>query len=75
MAEIEFSALSRQCLNRRIPTQEKLIQAVTAWEKARNEATIRCEWQFTTSDARIKLKKLYPVVEQKIILKTSETVY
>ncbi len=60
MAEIEFSALSRQCLNRRIPTQEKLTQEVAAWERARNEAAIRCDWQFTTTDARIKLKKLYP---------------
>jgi hypothetical protein len=62
MAEIEFSALSRQCLNRRISTQEKLILEVKAWEYARNEATIGCNWQFTTSDARIKLKKLYPTV-------------
>ena len=66
MAEIEFSALSRQCLNRRIPTQEKLVQEVKAWERGRNEATIRCDWQFTTSNARIKLKKLYPTVCQKI---------
>jgi DDE superfamily endonuclease len=60
MAEIEFSALSRQCLNRRIPTQEKLTQEVAAWERVRNEAAIRCDWQFTTKDARIKLRKLYP---------------
>jgi len=66
MAEIEFSALSRQCLNRRIPTQEKLVQEVAAWEYARNEATIGCNWQFTTSDARIKLKKLYPTIGQKL---------
>lgn len=60
MAEIEFSALSRQCLNRRIGTQERLIQEVKAWECARNAASIQCDWRFTTSDARIKLKKLYP---------------
>ena len=65
MAEIEFSALSRQCLNRRIPTQEKLVHEVAAWEHARNEGPIGCTWQFTTSDARIKLKKLYPTVCQK----------
>jgi hypothetical protein len=60
MAEIEFSALSRQCLNRRIPTQKQLIHEVKAWEHARNETVVRCDWQFTTKDARIKLKKLYP---------------
>lgn len=60
MAEIEFSALSRQCLNRRIATQEMLVKEVKAWEIARNESQIRCDWRFTTSDARIKLKKLYP---------------
>ncbi len=66
MAEIEFSALSRQCLNRRIPTQDKLIQEVKAWENGRNVAAVGCNWQFTTSDARIKLKKLYPTVGQKL---------
>ena len=66
MAEIEFSALSRQCLNRRIPNQEKLIQEVIAWETARNNTTVGCDWQFSTTDARIKLKKLYPVVGQKL---------
>lgn len=60
MAEIEFSALSKQCLNRRIGTQKKLIEEIAAWEKARNEATVKCEWRFTEEDARIKLKKLYP---------------
>lgn len=62
MAEIEFSALSRQCLNRRIPTQEKLMEEVKAWERARNQAAIRCDWQFTTRDARIKLRNLYPTL-------------
>jgi hypothetical protein len=62
MAEIEFSALSRQCLNRRIPTQEKLIQEVVAWETGRNSSTVGCDWQFSTAEARIKLKKLYPTV-------------
>ena len=66
MAEIEFSALSRQCLNRRIPTQEKLIQEVAAWEAARNFSTVGCDWEFTTADARIKLRKLYPTVGQKL---------
>ncbi len=62
MAEIEFSALSKQCLNRRIPTQEKLIQEIASWEKVRNEETVICDWRFTTAEARIKLRKLYPVV-------------
>lgn len=66
MAEIEFSALSRQCLNRRIPSQEKLIQEVATWEAIRNTSTMKCDWQFTTADARIKLRKLYPTVDQKL---------
>lgn len=66
MAEIEFSALSRQCLNRRIASQEKLIEEVREWEYARNEAKIGCNWQFTTSDARIKLKKLYPTMTEEL---------
>jgi hypothetical protein len=62
MAEIEFSALSKQCLNRRIATQEKLEHEIRAWECVRNEEEIGCNWQFTTSDARTKLKKLYPTL-------------
>lgn len=60
MAEIEFSALSRQCLKRRIGTQEDLINEVRAWEEARNNKEIKCDWQFKMEDARIKLKSLYP---------------
>lgn len=60
MAEIEFSALSRQCLNRRIDTAEELEKEVKAWEKERNKAEVKCDWQFRTEDARVKLKKLYP---------------
>lgn len=60
MAEIEFSALSRQCLNRRIGTREELVQEIQAWEKDRNAAQVKCDWQFRTEEARIKLKKLYP---------------
>lgn len=66
MAEIEFSALSKQCLNRRIACQEELVKEVKAWECERNKKQIGCNWQFTTEDARIKLKKLYPTVEQKL---------
>ena len=62
MAEIELSVLSRQCLNRRIPDQEALAHETSAWETRRNAASSTVEWRFTTADARIKLKKLYPVV-------------
>ena len=64
MAEIEFSALSRQCLNRRIPDQATLIKEIKAWEDARNKALVKCRWQFSTEDARTKLHKLYPSIER-----------
>jgi len=60
MAESEFSALQTQCLNRRIPDQETLKREVAAWEKARNRSAVKADWQFTTEDARIKLRRLYP---------------
>lgn len=60
MAEIEFSVLSRQCLDRRIPDQPTLIDEVAAWEARRNQAMGTVQWRFTTQDARIKLRKLYP---------------
>lgn len=62
MAEIEFSALSRQCLNRRIGSMEELVREVQAWERGRNGARVKCDWRFRTEDARIKLKKLYPEI-------------
>ena len=62
MAEIEFSVLARQCLNRRIPDQDQLADAVQAWEDGRNVRQRTVDWQFTTDDARIKLKKLYPSI-------------
>ena len=62
MAEIEFSALSRQCLNRRIADQQMLTREIRAWEEARNQYQVKCKWQFTAEDARIKLHKLYPVI-------------
>ncbi len=64
IAEIELSHLSRQCLDRRIPDQETLIKETTAWCKERNHKEVKVEWQFTTTEARIKLKKLYPVLHQ-----------
>ena len=64
MAEIELSILSRQCLNRRIPDQETLRREVEAWECKRNECKATMDWRFTTEDARIKLKRLYPVLPE-----------
>jgi len=64
IAEIELSHLSRQCLDRRIPDQETLVKETTAWCKERNNKEVKVEWQFTTTEARIKLKKLYPVLHQ-----------
>jgi uncharacterized coiled-coil protein SlyX len=60
MAESEFSVLSRQCLNRRIPNQESLINETKAWENERNLKAVVTDWQFTVDNARIKLKSLYP---------------
>ena len=61
MAEIELSILSRQCTNRRISSKETLIEEVVAWEHDRNHVNVQIDWQFTAADARIKLKRLYPV--------------
>jgi hypothetical protein len=63
VAEIELSVLSRQCLNRRIESIEELRKEVAAWEEARNERQVEVKWQFTTADARIKLRRLYPVIQ------------
>jgi hypothetical protein len=62
MAEIELSVLGRQCLARRIGDDQTLIEEVGEWERARNQAATTINWHFTTSDARIKLRRLYPVV-------------
>ena len=62
MAEIELSVLSQQCLlNRRIPDKKALRKEVTAWKKTRNCSHVTIDWRFTTMDARIKLKRLYPL--------------
>jgi DDE superfamily endonuclease len=63
MAEIEFSVLSRQCLNRRINDAETLRNETQAWQQKRNESSKTIDWQFTAADARIKLKRLYPVIQ------------
>lgn len=62
MAEIELSALSRTCLDRRIPDKCMLTQEVATWESERNAQSRTVEWRFTPDDARIKLKKLYPTI-------------
>jgi DDE superfamily endonuclease len=63
MAEIELSVLAGQCLDRRIESMGRLRQEVEAWEADRNERQVGVNWQFTTADARIKLHRLYPVLE------------
>jgi len=63
MAEIELSALVRQCLDRRIPDKQTMIREVKAWQEQRNSEIVKVHWQFTTADARVKLKSLYPKIE------------
>ena len=63
VAEMELSVLARQCLDRRIPDADTLTKEVDAWQKKRNAEMVKVDWQFTTADARIKLKKLYPTIE------------
>jgi len=63
MAEIELSVLSQQCLNRRIPDTATLTREVAAWQQARNADPRPVNWRFTTADARIKLKRLYPSIK------------
>lgn len=60
MAETELSILSRQCLDRRIDSKETMTSEVAAWEQTRNTNESKIDWQFTTANARIKLKRLYP---------------
>lgn len=62
MAEIELHVLNKQCLNRHIPTMEKIITEVEAWQKQRNNKNVKINWQFTNEKARIKLKSLYPSI-------------
>lgn len=63
IAEIELSVLTRQCLDQRIPDKQSLQQQVAAWEAERNAKATIVNWRFTTKDARIKLKRLYPSIE------------
>ncbi|MHC4167267.1 MAG: IS630 family transposase [Planctomycetota bacterium] len=62
MAEIEIGVLSRQCLSAYIPTKGQMVNEVAAWEQRRNQAGATVDWQFTTTDARVKLKRLYPAL-------------
>ena len=64
IAEIELGVLARQCLDRRIASQEILEQETSAWQEKRNREGVRVDWRFTTQDARVKLKSLYPSIQQ-----------
>jgi hypothetical protein len=64
LAEIELSALSRQCLGRRVPDSATLQAEVAAWAARRNAADSTIDWRFTTADARIKLRRLYPALHE-----------
>jgi transposase len=63
MAETELSVLTKQCLNRRLADKTTLVCETAAWEASRNTARCRIDWQFTTENARIKLKRLYPSIQ------------
>ena len=64
IAEIELSVLARQCLAERIPDATTLHEEVAAWEEPRNARCAPVNWRFTTADARIKLKRLYPTLPE-----------
>lgn len=63
VAEIELSVLARQCLDRRIASVEELFEQLEPWEIERNDRAVGVNWRFTTADARIKLRRLYPAIE------------
>ena len=63
IAEIELSVLSQQCLDRRIATIDELHHEITAWQEERNQSASKVVWHFSTEDARVRLKHLYPVFE------------
>ena len=65
VAECELAALSTQCLNRRIGSMARLKEVVAAWEEERNELAIGVDWRFTTADARIVLRRLYPALRMR----------
>ncbi len=63
MAEIELNVLTGQCLNRHLSTIEKVQEEVAAWQSHRNNSIKKINWQFTTKESRVKLKRLYPSIE------------
>jgi DDE superfamily endonuclease len=63
MAEIELSILGRQCLDRRLGSLQEVQEQVHAWQQERNRTPVTIDWRFTTTDARIKLKRLYPTIK------------
>jgi transposase len=63
MAEIELHVLNGQCLNRHIPTKGEIAEEVEAWQNHRNNKNSKINWQFTNNDARVKLKRLYPSIQ------------
>jgi len=63
MAEIEVSVVQRQCLDQRFADRPTMEQAVAAWVADRNASGAAIDWQFTTADARIRLKRLYPAID------------
>ena len=62
MAEIELSILSRQCINDYFESRKQLKERIVPWEHSRNDRQVGINWRFTTADARIKLKRLYPIL-------------
>jgi len=64
MAEIELSILARQCLSDRMPSLQLIQEQVLAWQEQRNRKAVQINWRFTTTEARIKLKRLYPSTEE-----------
>jgi len=62
MAEIELSILSRQCMNDYFECRKQLKERIVPWERSRNDRQVGINWRFTTADARIKLKRLYPTL-------------
>ena len=64
IAECEFSVLNRQCLNRRLPDVETVTSEVRTWQQERNQSDKPVDWRFTTDDARVKLKRLYPKISE-----------
>lgn len=63
VAEIELSVLARQCLDRRIESRDALLKQLEPWEAERNDREVGVKWRFTTADARVKLRRLYPAIE------------